>query len=67
LSPANDANNNCKLMSGISIDFDSRDRVKVMGRLLTIELLEDTNKTYHSMLDLFKMLDCSHSTLVDRS
>jgi hypothetical protein len=24
-----------KFMSGISIDFDSRDRVKVMGRLLT--------------------------------
>ncbi|OIW30173.1 hypothetical protein CONLIGDRAFT_702726 [Coniochaeta ligniaria NRRL 30616] len=30
-----------KFMSGMSIDFDSRDRVKVMGRLLTSEVGDD--------------------------
>jgi hypothetical protein len=32
-----------KFMSGISIDFDSRDRVKVMGRLLTGEAEDNNN------------------------
>ena len=34
------ASDGLKLISGISIDFESRDRVKVMGRLLAAEILE---------------------------
>ncbi|RAO66832.1 uncharacterized protein BHQ10_002844 [Talaromyces amestolkiae] len=50
LSPANSPDDDYKLMSGISIDFDSRDRVKVMGRLLGIEPLDDMDMADHNKL-----------------
>jgi hypothetical protein len=41
--PARPVRTEHKLMSGLSIDFDSRDRVKVMGKLLTGEARDHSN------------------------
>jgi hypothetical protein len=41
------------LMSGVSIDFDSRDRVKVMGRLLSGEIRDDEHKLGEVQLAMF--------------
>ena len=49
--PDDASDDGLKLISGMSIDFESRDRVKVMGRLLAAKILErDNNRNKDKLL-----------------